>query len=124
MSEASFLAEAKKKLETEKENLEKGLKDFAQKRAASHDWNTRYPNFRGQNLEEEADEVEEYSNLLPLEQILENRLKDVRAALEKLAKNNYGRCEKCGREIDSEILQRVPEARFCGQCQTGRHTAV
>jgi len=46
-------------------------------------WQTRYPNVAGEGWEEEADEVEEYENLLPVEHALEIKLRDVNLALEK-----------------------------------------
>jgi DnaK suppressor protein len=37
----------------------------------------------------------------------------VEHALEKIARNEYGLCEKCGKEIDLERLKVAPEAEYC-----------
>jgi len=41
----------------------------------------------------------------------------VNIALEKLAKGKYGKCEKCGKEIEKERLEIHPAARFCMEHQ-------
>jgi len=110
------LEQLKNHLESRKKELEKELEGFAQK-DANNEWQTRYPNTPDEeNLEEEADEVEEYENLLPVERALETKLKDVDLALEKMEKGTYGRCENCDKEIPSERLKIFPEARVCNEC--------
>ncbi len=44
---------------------------------------------------------------------LKMRLKDIDLALEKIKKNRYGFCEKCGKEISLARLKLIPEARYC-----------
>ena len=114
----NLLNKLKKKLEGEKENIEKELAKFAKKdEGLKDDWDTRYPHRNGSsgsgNLEEEADEVEEYANLLPVEYGLETKLKNINLALGKIKKGNYGKCEKCSEKIPEERLKAIPEARFC-----------
>ena len=105
------------KLVTEKTSLEKQLANFAKKDPEIKDnWNTKYPSKERGSKEEEADEAGEYENLLSLEQNLEMRLKDINMALEKITKNIYGICEKCGKEINEARLMVCPEARFCMNC--------
>ena len=125
------LLQFKKKLEKEKRTLEKELSFFAKKDVKPEgDWDTRYPKFNGGKLDEEAQEVEKYISLLPVEYTLELRLRDVNLALEKirtslsartlnashLKKGKYGICEKCGKKISIERLKICPEARFCKKC--------
>jgi len=113
-----FIKEIKEKLEKEKVSTEEQLQVFAKKdKKLAGDWETRFPKFNGGNLEEEADEVEEYEALLPIEFILENKLKNINLALEKIKKGEYGKCEKCEKEISRERLEVCPEARFCLKCQ-------
>ena len=112
------LKELKEKLEKEKTAIENELKKFAKKdNKLVDDWYTRFPKLDGSNLEEAADEVEEYSNLLPQEYNLELHLQEINAALLRIKKNKYGICEKCGKEIPFERLKISPEARFCLKCQ-------
>ncbi|MBI3337440.1 MAG: TraR/DksA family transcriptional regulator [Candidatus Staskawiczbacteria bacterium] len=113
-----LIEDFKKKLESQKESLVKELSSFAvEDKSQKNNWDTKYPNREGGNMEEEADEVQEYDNLLSLENNLELRLKDVNSALEKIKNNKYGICEKCGKEISEERLQACPEARVCMECK-------
>ena len=115
------IKEFKIKLEKEKEMLEKQLSSFAKKDSHNKDdWKANYPSFEGiggQSIEDEAEEVEEYVNLLPLEANLELRIYGVNKALEKIKKGNYGRCEKCKKDIPSERLKAFPSAKTCLNCR-------
>jgi len=117
-----LLKELKEKLEKEKSQSEEELKKFAKKdEKLKGDWDTRYPKWDGEagssSLETMADELEEYESLLPVEHVLELKLRDIDSALEKIKKEKYGICEKCGKEIDIERLKTIPEARFCLKCK-------
>ena len=112
----------KERLEKEKELVEKELNSFATKdKKVEGDWDTRFPQWDkggdGADMEIAADEVEEYSRLLPLEHILEIRLKNINLALEKIKKGKYEICEKCGKKIPSNRLDVYPEARYCLKCK-------
>ena len=112
----------KEKLIKEKANTEAQLETFAEKdKKLEGDWDTRFPHWNGQSggaaLEQAADEVEEYSRLLPLEHVLELRLKNISSALEKIKKGKYGLCEKCGKPIPLERLKVFPEAPICLKCK-------
>lgn len=112
-----IIDELKLKLENEKASIEKELGSFATEDSKDKDnWNTRYPNREMGNMEEEADEMQEYDNMLSVEHNLETRLKDINSALEKIEKNTYGKCEKCGMEIEEERLMANPEAKLCMKC--------
>ena len=107
----------KEKLEKEKESLEKELQKFASKdKKLEGDWDTKYPEI-GEGEDEAADEVEEYANMLPIEYKLETKLRDVKNALDKIEKGDYGKCEKCRKEISEARLEIYPEARTCGKCE-------
>lgn len=106
------------KLEEMRVSLEEQLQSFAQKDPnLKHDWDSRFPKFDGGNLEEAADEVEEYSARLPIEFSLETKLRDINLALEKIKKGKYGKCEKCGKPIPQKRLVVSPEAKLCMKCQ-------
>lgn len=112
-----LIDELKNKLEKEKISVEKELESFAKKDdVPKGDWETKFPNRENGNMEEEADEVQEYDNMLPVEHSLELKLKDVNSALEKIKNGTYGICEKCGKEIDKERLLACPEAKTCLKC--------
>jgi RNA polymerase-binding transcription factor DksA len=41
---------------------------------------------------------------------------NVKKALSKLSKGEYGKCEKCGVDIDPARLKAYPEAVYCSEC--------
>lgn len=52
--------------------------------------------------------------------ILEKQLKDTKtsiaAALSKIKSGNYGKCEKCGKQIELARLLAMPTAAYCLAC--------
>lgn len=114
--------EIKEKLEKQKASLREELQKFATEDSKlKGDWDARFPQHDGgigsSALEDAADEVEEYATRLPLEYNLEQRLRAVNLALEKIERGKYGICENCKKKIDKERLQVYPEASFCLKCQ-------
>jgi len=119
--EKKLLDEFKTILESKKESITKELKTFAKKDDhPKGDWETIYPNRENGSMEEEADEVQEYDNMLPVEYSLELKLKDINLALEKIEKGEYGSCENCGKQIEEERLRVAPEARLCMICNNNK----
>ncbi len=121
----NLIKKLKQKLESEKTALEKELKSFANKdKKLKGDWDTRFPHFGEEagsaDLEKEADEVEEYSTLLPIEYTLETKLRNINLALEKIKNKGgekYGICEKCNKKISLKRLETYPEAKNCQKCK-------
>ncbi len=109
--------ELQEKLEKNKQLLEDSLGRFAKKDTVPEDdWDTIYPKTKGSDMEEMADEVEEYSSLIKIEHALEVKLKNINDALKKIKENNYGLCEKCGQEIEDKKLFVTPETKTCQKC--------
>jgi DnaK suppressor protein len=107
----------KKKLEENKSSLEESLLHFAKEDGFEKgNWDTVFPKVEGSDMEEKADEVEEYSSLLPVEHALELKLKSVNEALEKIKKNKYGACESCEKKISFKRLSITPEIKKCKKC--------
>ncbi len=114
--------ELKKKLEKEKKAIEVELTKFAKKDdKLKDDWDTKFPESSGavggSFLEDAADQVERYSNLLPVEHDLELRLQSINEALKKIKKGKYGKCENCDKNIPEARLKIYPEAKLCKKCQ-------
>ncbi|MFF5289063.1 TraR/DksA family transcriptional regulator [Paractinoplanes globisporus] len=42
---------------------------------------------------------------------------DIQAALGRMARGTYGRCQQCGQRITADRLQASPTARWCAACQ-------
>lgn len=111
------LAELKKVLLEEKEKLEKNLEKIARpidKRDGEYETNFERI---GEDKDDNATEVEQYADSLPVETALENKLKDVIAALSRIEAGTYGFCENCQKEIDIERLRINPSAKTCIKCQ-------
>ena len=46
-------------------------------------------------------------------------LAETQAALERIEKGTYGRCESCGGAIGRQRLLALPATRFCIECAAG-----
>lgn len=109
----------KKKLEVEKKKLTKELSSFARKDPKKKgNWLTKLP-FLGNDRshkDESAERIETYETFLPIEHTLEIRLKKIEEALKKINGKDYGKCQKCGKDIRVKRLEIVPEAKLCSKC--------
>lgn len=109
-------SELKAKLEEEKKKLEKELGNIAEPTETSGDFETKFDEI-GTDKDDNATEVEEYTDNLAVETNLENQLKDVIDALKRMEDGTYGICENCHEEIDVERLKIYPAARVCIKCK-------
>lgn len=57
--------------------------------------------------------VEHQTGLRKLE---EHEIKEIDRALKKIRNGTYGACESCGKEIEPQRLELLPQARFCIDC--------
>lgn len=110
-----FIQQRKDALLEKKKELEEQLKTFTEKNANGGQ-DTKFPQMTD-DLEESTDEVEEYENLLGVEYTLEEDLKAINSALEKIEAGEYGKCEHCKQGIEEERLIVLPEARTCENCK-------
>lgn len=108
--------ELKIKLEEEKSKLEGNLAKIARPTGTPGDYETNFDEL-GTDKDDNATEVEEYSDNLAIETSLEGQLKDIDDALERMEKGTYGICEDCKEEIDIERLKAYPSARTCIKCK-------
>lgn len=81
-------------------------------------------NNNNEDLEEEADETEEFANYLGVEQIEEDTIHDIDVALDKINTGGYGVCEQCEKEISYELLVVQPESKLCKECKLAEHNRV
>ena len=63
--------------------------------------------------DEVADELEEMDEREDIEQGLEERFREVNAALERIATSKFGLCEISGEPIEADRLESNPAARTC-----------
>src|SRR5690349_19115442 len=70
----------------------------------------------GSSEDENASETEEFSTNLSLEKNLENSLKEVDEALERIEDGSYGICQNCKKPIGEPRLAARQESVLCVQC--------
>ncbi len=114
-----LLDEFKAALTEEKNRLTNELAAIARRNpSVKDDWTAEFPHFeeaedvQDTDLEESADEVEEYEVRRATADDLEMRLRDVNAALERIEKGTYGISIKTGKPLSVERLRANPAAAF------------
>ena len=104
-------------LETEKRRLEEELGRIGTPTDIAGGYTTKF-NEVGNDEEDNAVEVTDYTGNLALEDTLETELHKVQDALFRVKTGSYGTCTVCGNPIDLERLRAYPAAATCTQ-----HTA-
>jgi RNA polymerase-binding protein DksA len=105
------LNELETRLQAEKQRIEAELSRFAE-RTSKDEWKAEYPD-RGDDMDENAQEVAEYSTNVTLERDLEALREKVSRALARIAQGTYGYCEVGGEPISVKRLYASPEATTC-----------
>lgn len=106
----------KKKLETEKQELEAELQKVGRKNPDNpSDWEATPPDRDVSQADENtvADSISEYEGASAIVNLLEARYKDVKSGLDKIKHNVYGICQVCKKEIEPDRLEANPAARTC-----------
>ena len=67
--------------------------------------------------EEEATETLELEKRLTMENRIRQELAGIEHALDKFEKGTYGLCDNCGKPIDPERLEALPQASLCMNCK-------
>lgn len=110
-----ILQELKEKLLSEKARFEEELNRIAKPINNKGDYETSFTDI-GKDEDENASEVEEYTDNLALESNLQKQLGDISEALERMENETYGLCENCSKEISIERLRAYPAAKRCLDC--------
>jgi DnaK suppressor protein len=108
------LAKLKKELLSRKKQI---LKDLADISVEGGDGKVKFPEF-GDKIDENAQEVGEYSTNLATEKVLESTLRDINNSLDRIKKGTYGICKYCGQPISKKRLLARPVASACVACKT------
>lgn len=109
----------KKKLEAEKNKIETELAGMSKENPSKKgDWEAIPPkdtDEREPDLNEAADNMEDYEEAFALNNVLEKRLNEIKAALERIEKGNFGICVAGGgkHQIEEERLEANPAATTC-----------
>lgn len=116
----NFLKKIKGQLLQEKRRVENELEQFAKKsKKTKNDYQAQFLEL-GSKEEENAQEVTLYESRLCLERDLENILRDINKALDKIKKGTYGTCDNCGQEIPKPRLEAFPSAVLCLKCKKAK----
>ena len=79
--------------------------------------NVKFPEF-GDKLDENAQEIDEYTTNLATDKVLESSLRDIDKALERIENKTYGICKYCHKPINPKRLLARPVASACVECKT------
>lgn len=102
------------KLVAEKSQLEEEMSGIGSKNPNNPGtWDASAATMEVDNADENevADKLEEYEENTGILSQLENQLKEVNDALDRIEKGTYGLCEKCNQPIETERLEANPSAR-------------
>jgi len=106
----------KKKLTDEKEKICELLEKMTNAKEFNKDKvQVRIDNM-GDKEEDNAIEVANFQDSMSLERDLETNLEKIDNALEKIDKDDFGKCSKCEKDIRPERLLAYPEADLCMEC--------
>jgi DnaK suppressor protein len=112
-----FLEKIQNIILEQKAKLEKELGKFTKKsQNVADDFDTQFPEY-GDKDDENAAEVTEYINNLPVEEGLEKTLRDANKALERIKKGTYGICKYCSKPIEEKRLLARPTSSACVECK-------
>lgn len=106
-----LLNEATQRLTEELEIVEKEMRDFGAAPDGSLDASALDEGFA-----DAAQATSERAKVLSIVEGLQTRLTEVKAALVRVEKGTYGKCERCGEDIDAERLEAIPWVRLCRSC--------
>lgn len=101
---------------TEKEKLEGELATIGRQNPDNpEDWEAVPSDAQtdSADLNDFADNIEDFETNTAILKQLETQLKDVNDALEKIENGSYGICEISGKEIETDRLEANPAARTC-----------
>lgn len=71
-------------------------------------------------IDTEAEEKFEHARILAIRQELNSKARQIKSALLRVDKGQYGICEACGKMIDTDRLAVFPEATKCIKCEKKR----
>lgn len=112
----NLLDKLKGKLKNRKANIEKELTQLT----SEDPFKVEMENELGRNADELGDEVTEqvgHSEILAEKEVLDKEKEEIERTLKKINTQTYGKCERCGKEIDPARLEAYPTTRYCLACE-------
>lgn len=83
----------------------------------------KFPDY-GNKIDENAQEIDEYTKNIATKKVLESSLRDVENALDRIAKGTYGICKYCKKPIGRKRMQARPVASACVTCKTKLQSGI
>jgi DnaK suppressor protein len=77
----------------------------------------KFPEY-GDKLDENAQEIDEYTTNLATDKVLEETLRDIDASLKRIEEGTYGICKYCNKPIAKKRMLARPVASACVECKT------
>ncbi len=114
MIDQAFQQGIRERLLKEQERLEYALGQIS-KTTESGEFAAQWEDF-GQNEEDNAAEVDAFTNSLGVGAALEQELDAVKEALSRIEGGTYGICARCQQEISSQRLDARPQSKYCVPC--------
>lgn len=110
-----FLQKIKEVLLNRKTTIKNEIKDVINKDPFIQEY--QQEGFRNNDeLGEEVTDLSQHDSLNAIKISLQQEEKAIDQSLEKIAEGQYGKCEKCGKEIEPERLKIFPTATMCAKC--------
>ena len=110
-------ATARKRLEEERERLQ-GIRDDLQREQdeSVSDTGGELSSF-DQHPGDSGTETFEMEKNVSLREQVDDELREIEAAFQRLERGTYGTCQACGKPIGDERLEAMPATRFCVEDQ-------
>lgn len=114
--DSQILDELRQKLDEEQKAAEKRLEELSKQDPYSD------PSRLNDNAASDTEAAEEadHDRVAALKNEINANIERIKKALSKISTGNYGKCEKCGVEIDTARLEVFPEATLCFECERKR----
>jgi RNA polymerase-binding protein DksA len=77
----------------------------------------KFPEY-GDKLDENAQEIDDYTTNLATDKVLESTVRDIDSALKRIEEGTYGVCKYCQKPIAKKRMLARPVASACVECKT------
>lgn len=111
---AEVIAQIKAQLLVDKARMEAEMSNVAT--GDDKEMHAKFPEY-GDKSDENVQEIESYTTNLATEKMLEDNLRDIETALERIEQGTYGTCKYCGQPIAEKRLLARPVASACVDCK-------
>lgn len=111
---AETIEKIKEQLLADKSRIEAEMAVVAE--GDAKEMHAKFPEY-GDKIDENAQEIENYTTNLATEKILEENLRDIESALKRIEDGSYGTCKYCGLPIAEKRLEARPVASACVECK-------